>query len=57
MSDFEARSLLTDQAACALYTIRSVHSDQSQYPIIVVQTHIHENHLDLEILDNNSVFR
>jgi len=55
VSGLEAESLLTDKAVCALEVIRSVSFDWRQCPLIVLQAHLQENNLDLEILDANPV--
>jgi len=55
VSDLEKERLLTGKSAYALQVIRSVNFDWDKCPIRVLEDHLHEKNLELEILDDNPV--
>jgi len=51
----EKERLLSGQSAYALQVIRSINFDWDKRPIKVLEDHLHEKNLGLEILDDNPV--
>jgi len=55
VSGLEKERLLTGESAYALQIIRSVNFDWDKCPVKVLEDHLHEKNLELEILDDNPV--
>jgi len=53
VSGLEKERLWTDKSAYALQVIRSVNFDWEKCPIKVLEDHLQEKNLELELLDDN----